>query len=167
MISESDVRSIGRMGKAHGVKGELTLTLANDATEFSVGDCIIVRVDGLFVPFFIEECRRRSSHAVLLRLDGIDSIDRARELTNCEVFSLRGDDDDDGGADVYSLVGWSMIDAADGSVIGEISDVDDTTANTLFVVDGRLVPAADEYIKQTDPVGRRLIVSLPHGLLEL
>ena len=41
------------------------------------------------MPFFIEEYRFRSDESMLLKLEGIDTQEQARELTNCEVFFPR------------------------------------------------------------------------------
>lgn len=168
MIDESDVYRIGRIGKPHGVTGELTFMFDDDIFDRTDADYLLVSVDGLPVPFFIDDYRFRSDHTALLRLEGIDSHERARELTNCDVLFPRRLADADGQTTrPASLVGYTMVDAADGTVIGSVTAVDDTTANTLLVVGSLLVPAADEYIQHIDTRQRRLTVSLPDGLLEL
>ena len=54
--------------------------------------------------------------------------------------------------------------------LGEITDVDDTTINTLFVVDYNgeelLVPAGEEMIKEIDHEQRIIRFNLPEGLIE-
>jgi 16S rRNA processing protein RimM len=46
--------------------------------------------------------------------------------------------------------------------------VDDTTINVLFCLeDGRLIPAAEDFITRVDTDQREIEIELPQGLLEL
>jgi 16S rRNA processing protein RimM len=55
--------------------------------------------------------------------------------------------------------------------LGEITDIDDSTINTLFVIDNDgeeiLVPAQEEFILGIDQKNREIIFSLPEGLVSL
>lgn len=167
-MTEADVYRIGRIGKPHGVTGEMTFVFTDDIFDRSDIDYLLLRVDGLLVPFFIEQYRFRSDTTALLSLEGVDSFDRARELTNCDVFFPRAQATGDDEPSPASIVGYTIV-GDDGKVVGEVTSVDDTTANTLLVVDdGRLlIPVADEYVKDIDTARRRITMSLPDGLLEL
>jgi 16S rRNA processing protein RimM len=54
--------------------------------------------------------------------------------------------------------------------LGQITDIDDATLNTLFVVDYQddelLIPACEEFIIDIMPDERRILMQLPEGLLE-
>ena len=67
----------------------------------------------------------------------IDSQEKAQELVNKEIFGLRSDlveyFDDPDMEIVADFVGYKVVDSRLG-VIGSIEDVDDSTANVLFVV---------------------------------
>ena len=77
-------------------------------------------------------------------------------------------DDDSEVISLAVLVGFSIVDAQTGAVVGSIADIDDSTANILFELsDGRLIPAADEFISQIDKDKRQISMRLPEGLLEL
>ena len=107
-------------------------------------------------------------------IEGIDTIERARELTNCNVFFPRclADNGDDQ-LSWAQIVGFRLLDADhNNKVIGEIRAVDDSTQNVLFDVttsEGRslLVPAAEEFMRDVDTQRREIHVSLPEGLLTL
>ena len=60
MIERDELIKIGRFNKPHGVKGELSFTFTDDV--FDRTDCpyIVCEIDGIFVPFFIEEYRFKS-----------------------------------------------------------------------------------------------------------
>ena len=56
-------------------------------------------------------------------------------------------------------------------ILGEVTDVDTSTINTLFVVDCQgeelLVPAQEEFIIDIDQKHKVITVDLPEGLIAL
>lgn len=167
MIREDDVYKIGRIGKPHGIGGEVTLRFSDDVFDRVDADYLVLMVDGIFVPFFIEEYRFRSEEVALVKFEDIDTMDRAAELTGCDVFFPRHLADIDNDVLTWSqIVGYDIVDVASGKVIGRIESVDESTINVLLeLADGTLIPAADEFIDDIDHEARKLFMSLPDGLL--
>ena len=167
MIREDDVYKIGRIGKPHGIGGEVTLRFSDDVFDRVDADYLVLMVDGIFVPFFIEEYRFRSEEVALVKFEDIDTMDRGAELTGCDVFFPRHLADIDNDVLTWSqIVGYDIVDVASGKVIGRIESVDESTINVLLeLADGTLIPAADEFIDDIDHEARKLFMSLPDGLL--
>lgn len=172
MIKKEDVFKIGRIGKAHGVKGEVTFQFDDDIFDRSDADSLFIEIDGLLVPFFIEEYRFRSDDVALMVFEGVDTEEKAEELTGCDVYFPRSLADDD--ADSVSkaeIIGFQVIDSATGSTVGTISAVDDTTANPLFQVERDnaqvLIPASPELIRDVDRKVRTITIAIPDGLLTM
>ena len=167
MIREDDVYKIGRIGKPHGIGGEVTLRFSDDVFDRVDADYLVLMVDGILVPFFIEEYRFRSDEVALVKFEDIDTKDRASELTGCDVFFPRHLAD--AGDDVLTwsqIVGYDIVDVSSGKTIGRIEAVDETTINTLLELsDGTLIPAADEFIEDIDHEERKLMMRLPEGLV--
>lgn len=168
MIRKEEVFKIGRLGKAHGVKGEVSFQFDDDVFDRTDADYLILDIDGILVPFFIEEYRFRSDNVALMKFEDIDTQDRAQELTGCDVYFPRALADEDDAPPLTFLVGFDVIDAINGRTVGRIAAIDDSTANLLFeLADGRLLPAADELISDIDQFGRTITMNIPEGLLEL
>jgi len=168
MIKAEEVFKIGRLGKAHGVKGEVSFQFDDDVFDRTDADYLILDIDGILVPFFIEEYRFRSDNVALMKFEDIDTQDRAQELTGCDVYFPRALADEDDAPTLTFLVGFDVIDAINGKTVGRIAAIDDSTANLLFeLADGRLLPAADELISDIDQFGRTITMNIPEGLLEL
>ena len=169
MIRKEEVYKIGKLGKAHGVKGEVTFQFDDDVFDRVDADYLVLEVDGILVPFFMEEYRFRSDCVALVKFCDVDTQERARELTGCEVyFPYALADSDEEGFSLASLVGFSIIDDASNMPVGTIASVDDSTANLLFELDnGALVPATDDLITSIDQDKRQITMALPEGLLEL
>ena len=86
MIRREDVYKIGLFNKPHGIHGELSFTFTDDIFDRVDCDYLICRLDDIFVPFFIEEYRFRSDSTALVKLEGVDTAERARMFTNVEVY---------------------------------------------------------------------------------
>ena len=169
MIKQEEVFRIGRIGKAHGVKGEVSLMFDDDVFDRVDADYLILDVDGILVPFFIDEYRFRSDTTAIMKFCDIDTQERARELTGCDVFFPRAlTDDDDEQLSLAFLVGFSIVDAETNAIIGRIAAIDDQTANMLFELeDGRLIPANDDLVTTINTADHQVVMRLPQGLLEL
>ena len=139
----------------------------DDGFDTDDADHLFLLVEGLPVPFTIEEYRFRSDETCLLKLQDVDSQEQARQLTGCQVLYPRSENDDDT-LTWDELVGYTLIDSTTQQPIGHIATVDQQTINTLFVLDdGRLVPAADDWVTDIDREARTISMTLPEGLTEL
>lgn len=173
MIKQEEVYRIGRLGKPHGVKGEVSFQVSDDVFDRVDADCLVLELDGILVPFFIEEYRFRSEDIALLKLEGVDTADQARELTGCSVFFLRRLADNDREEVTWAeIIGYRVIDANTLQEVGTLTDVDDSTVNTLFNVttkegDEVLLPAGEDLITAVDKAGRNITMTIPEGLLDL
>ena len=169
MIKQEEVYKIGRLGKSPGVRGEVSFLFDDDVFDRVDADYLILDIDGILVPFFIEEYRFRSDTTALMKFEGIDSQERARELTGCDVYfprNLAASDDDS--ISWSAIVGFGIIDASTNKSVGRIASIDDSTLNILFCLeDGHLIPASEDLITQIDQQARTITMHLPAGLLEL
>lgn len=86
MIRKEEVYKIGIFNKPHGIHGELSFTFTDDIFDRVEAEYLICLLDGIFVPFFIEEYRFRSDTTALVKLEGVDTAERARMFTNIEVY---------------------------------------------------------------------------------
>lgn len=168
MIRHEDVYRIGKIGKPHGVKGEVSFQFDDDIFDRTDADFLILELDGILVPFFMEEYRFRSDSLALMKLEGIDTQERARELTNCEVFFPREQQDDEENLSWAAIIGFTVIDEQTNTPVGTIASVDDSTENVLFELeDGTLIPASEDLITNIDTKKRTITIDLPEGLLAL
>ena len=169
MIKQEEVYKIGRLGKAHGVKGEVSFQFDDDIFDRVDADYLVLDIDGILVPFFMEEYRFRSDNVCLVKFCDIDTQQRARELTGCDVYFPRAlSEEADDTPSLASLVGFSIIDRSNGTNIGSIAAIDVSTPNILFELDnGTLIPASEELIESIDAERQRIEMNIPQGLLEM
>lgn len=173
MIRKEEVFKIGVFNKPHGVKGELSFTFTDDIFDRVECDYLICMVDGILVPFFLEEYRFRSDTTALVKLERVDTAEEARKFTNIEVYFPKKYAEEDDSDDIPTwnyFVGFHVEDVHHGD-LGEVVAVDDSTMNVLFAIedkDGReiLLPAHEEFIVKIEKKKRQLTVDVPDGLLE-
>ena len=168
MIKQEEVYRIGRLGKAHGVKGEVSFQFDDDIFDRVDCDYLVLDVDGILVPFFMEEYRFKSDSNAIVKFEDVDTQQRASELTGCDVYFPRSLAEEDNAPSLSMLVGFDLVETSDGRTIGRIAAIDDTTANLLFELeDGRLIPANDDLIRDIDTKRKTIKMEIPEGLLEL
>ena len=168
MIKKEDVYKIGRLGKTHGVKGEVSFQFDDDIFDRVDAEYLVLDIDGILVPFFMEEYRFRSDTVCLVKFCDIDTQQRAAELTGCNVYFPRTLAEEDDAPTLASLVGFALVSADDAKTVGTIADIADTTDNLLFELeDGRLIPTNDDLITDIDTTNRTITMNIPQGLLDI
>ena len=119
--------------------GYLKRTHNDDLPEF-----VFVQRDGLFVPFRSEQIASLMGEEIWIQRSDVEEIEDGMFLWQ-------------------DLVGFAMIDE-DGT-IGRIEQVDESTINTLAILeDGRMIPLHEDFIVTIDPEAHELHVRLPFAL---
>ncbi len=153
MITSEQIIEIGKFGKPHGINGEISAFIDEDV-DIEAINRIVMDVDGIYVPFFIDSLRPKRTETVLIKIDEIDDERHAARLTNRIIYALKEDevkaapDHDDDGFYASDLIGYTIV-HANGEPVGTITDIEDSTENALFVInrpDGQpaYIPIADE-----------------------
>jgi len=173
MLEKGKLTRIGRFGKTHGVKGEITLVTDFQLSEMDANTYIVCEIDGLLVPFFIEDSRSRSAHSILVKLERIDTTESLRPFINKEVYypseklTTPPQEED---SSWQALKGFEVSDRQLGK-IGTLEDVDDSTLNVLMKVrykgEELLLPLAEDLIERFDMEKREIHLNLPTGMLDL
>ena len=181
MILQSQLVQIGKIGKPHGIDGEMTLILDDVAIDAELDvdglRCVVLDIDGIYVPFFIDSFRPKSSESLLVMIDGVVNENEAKLLSGKKVYALKEDfdpeeyRDPDEGMYAADLIGFDVF--SNDVYVGVVDDIEDSTENALFIIAGAndsgtvYVPIADEMIAEIDSENRKLYLDLPDGLLEL
>ncbi|MDR2087609.1 MAG: ribosome maturation factor RimM [Dysgonamonadaceae bacterium] len=171
MIRRDELIKIGTFKKTHGIRGEIVFAFTNDSFDTCERPFLFCELDGIFVPFLLEEYRFNSASTALVKLKTVDSEQKARLLTVKEVYfpknSMAGDRFGESFTWDY-FIGFTLIDRQ-AMEIGLITEVNESTINTLFVVEREeneiLIPATGEWIIAINDEKKTLCMELPEGLL--
>jgi len=165
---------VGRVGRPHGVRGEVTVELHTDDPDARFAPGSSLRTDPASRgPLTVLEARPRSG-GLVVAFDGVQDRAGAEAIrgTALVVDSAELPDLDvpDEWYD-HQLVGLAAVDPA-GTPLGTVTDVVHSPASDLLVLragDGRehLVPFVRELVPSVDVPGGRVVVDPPDGLLDL
>jgi len=166
--------------KAQGRRGEVAAELFTDFPErFAQRRRVYALApDGSRRELRIEEFWPHKGRLVL-KFAGVDSIEEADKLRDCElqIPAAERASLEPGSAYVSDLVGCTVFDGE--REVGRLKDLQFGAGEApLLVIEGprvedpghtreMLVPFAEAYLKQVDLAGRRLVMQLPEGMLEL
>ncbi|MDP4504573.1 ribosome maturation factor RimM [Nonomuraea turcica] len=162
---------VGRIGRPHGVRGEVTVEVLTDEPErrFVVGTSIAT--DPADRGPLVVAGRRWHKDILLIAFDGVTDRDEAEELRGTMLVIDSADvepsDDPDEFHD-HQLIGLAVETVA-GDPVGEVTDVLHHGQDLLVVrrkgADEALIPFVKALVPEVDLEGGRLIVDPPEGLL--
>ena len=163
---------IGRIGRAHGVRGETSVDVRTDEPErrFAVGSS--VTVEGAARTLRVRAVRRHQGR-LLVRFDGVDDRTAAESLRGSlltlEVDPGETPDDPEEFYD-HQLVGLAAR-SASGDEVGEVRQVVHLPAQDALEIrtpDGRdlLVPFVEELVPTVDVSAGQVVISDVRGLLD-
>lgn len=181
MITSQEIRNIGSFIKPHGVKGEISAQLDYDI-DLSELRCIVIDIDGINVPFFLNSIRPKSAHSVLVSIDGVSTDTEAKEFAGKTISALKSDleqlmpddtADDEDAFYLEDLIGFTLLDE-DGRKLGIVTDFDDSTANVLLKIrqideskPDFFVPAANDLILDINTDEKNITIDIPEGIIDL
>ena len=169
MLRREDFTYLGKFLKPHGTKGEISLQSDGFTLDESC-DFVACDIDGILVPFFIEEMRTKNHDTMIVKIERMESADEVRFLTNRGAYIPREWVEESEELSWSYFHGFTAVDEKAG-VIGTITDIDDSTINALFVIEKNgeeiLIPAQEEFITGMDHKKREIRFNLPEGLVSL
>lgn len=162
--------AIGRVVRAHGVQGEISVTVLTDFPErFETTEWIYLGNEYEADPYRLETYRWHKKN-VLLTLAGITNRTQAEQLKGLlvqipieDAVSLP-----EGSYYLYQLLNLQVI-TTNNRVLGTVTDIIETGANDVYVVsDGQqeiLLPSIPDVVKSVDTDKGQMIVELIDGLI--
>ena len=164
---------VGRVGRAHGLRGEVLVDVRTDSPELRLAPGAVLATDPAAAgPLHIAAGRVHSGR-LLLHFSGVADRTSAEALRGvlllAEVDPDVLPDEEDEWYD-HQLVGLDAV-RADGAVIGEVREVLHLPGHDVLAVtrpDGSevLVPFVSEIVPDVDIASNRLVVTPPPGLID-
>ena len=155
--SGSPLLEVGRIAKAHGIRGEVFVTLTTDRLErVQPGAVLQTKSAPLTV-----SASRPHQHGWIVQFDGVLTRNQAEDLHGTVLLAEPLDDAD--AVWVHELIGARVVDVH-GTELGTVDAVEDNPAADLLVLDGGgLIPMT--FVVSTD--AGVVTVDIPDGLLDL
>ncbi|MBT2513065.1 ribosome maturation factor RimM [Arthrobacter sp. ISL-30] len=163
---------VARVGKPHGIRGEVTVQVLTDAPEdrFVPGTAFVVE-PAKAGPLTIKSARWNKD-ILLLGFEEVADRNRAEELRGARLFveTEELEDNDEEGWYEHELVG---LEARVGTqVVGRVKALNTMPAQDLLVIedqDGKeiLIPFVEEIVPEVNTEEGYIVLTPPTGLFEL
>lgn len=161
---------IGQIVSTQGIRGEVRVQPWCDTASF------LTEFDTLY---FDEgktsvsvESGWVNKNVVVLKLQGVDTVEAARTLRNRILYMDRNDVElEEGTYFIEDLIGMTVVDADSGKEYGKLTSVTQTGANDVYHITAKngkvtMIPAVPLIVKETDVEGERMAISPIPGLFE-
>jgi 16S rRNA processing protein RimM len=148
---------IGRIGRAHGLRGEVSVTLITNREERMAPGARVYADDRELV---VGSARKQQARWIV-RFEGVDDRDAAESLRNevltADPLELPGE------LWAHQLIGAQVV-TGDGRALGSVAAVEANPAHDLLVLtDGTLIPV----VFVVEHAAHQVVVDVPEGLTEL
>jgi len=159
MSGSEHLLEVGRVGRPHGVRGDVLLTLTTDRAErAAVGSRL--QIGGRW---YTVEQSSKSGDRWRVHLSGVDTREAAQAMTG-QVMTAEPIDDPDA-LWIHRLIGARVIEV-DGTERGRcVAVVDNPAADLLELDSGALVPVT--FVTSFDSDAATITIDPPDGLFEL
>ena len=161
---------IGQIVTTNGIKGFVKVNpFTDNIKRYDDLKSVYIEYKSELLEFKIEEVRYYKNQ-VILKLEGIDSIEEANKYRNC-YLKIKREDAVKLPENTYfiaDLIGIQVFDESN-NFLGNIVDIFSTGSNDVYVVKNEigkeiLLPAISEVIKQIDIKNSKMVVNLIEGL---
>ncbi len=166
-IQRKDFLEVGSVVKVHGTKGELKFALSRT---IKLKEWAFLEFRGKPVPFYVQSTKAEFDDEIVLRLQGIDSIEMASPLIGKTLLLPKknvGKEEED---DSLHVEDYLIIDAQYGE-LGRVLEMVEYPYQTLAKIIWQsrevLVPMVDEIVLEINDKKKTVLVQLPEGLLEI
>ncbi|MFE4692017.1 ribosome maturation factor RimM [Streptomyces sp. NPDC056749] len=164
---------VARIGRAHGIKGEVTVEVRTDEPELRLGPGAVLATEPAHAGPLTIETGRVHSGRLLLRFEGVRDRSAAEALRNilliAEVDPEELPDDPEEFYD-HQLMDLDVV-LGDGTEIGRITEISHLPSQDLFIVeraDGSevMIPFVEEIVTEIDLEEQRIVIAPPPGLID-
>ncbi|MFI6725320.1 ribosome maturation factor RimM [Streptomyces sp. R-74717] len=164
---------VARIGRAHGIKGEVTVEVRTDEPELRLAPGAVLATEPATAGPLTIETGRVHSGRLLLRFEGVRDRTAAEALRNtlliAEVDPAELPEDPEEFYD-HQLMDLDVV-LADGTEIGRITEITHLPSQDLFIVerpDGSevMIPFVEEIVTEIDLDEQRAVITPPPGLID-
>lgn len=167
----SQCLEVGTIARPHGKEGEVLVNCNNiDAEEFKEVPYVFFCLQERLVPFFIQKVSLKNN-SVFIQFEDIKTMEKAELYSGTKLYLEAENCTKEEDTEHFDLDGFTIIDATTRNEIGIIQEVITYSMNIVLDVkkaDGNsvLLPLADDLIQECDEKKKKLVLTIPDGILE-
>ncbi|WP_329380944.1 ribosome maturation factor RimM [Streptomyces sp. NBC_01716] len=164
---------VARIGRAHGIKGEVTVEVRTDEPELRLGPGAVLATEPASAGPLTIETGRVHSGRLLLRFAGVSDRTGAEALRNTLLIAEVDPQDMPEDPDEYydhQLMDLDVV-LADGTEVGRITEITHLPSQDLFIVERPngtevMIPFVEEIVTEIDLAEQKAVIDPPPGLID-
>ena len=169
-----DGYKLGESYKAYGIKGELIIRtdLKLSKNTITKWESIFIKINGILVPFFIDNIFLKSEKEIQIKLEDIDDEIQAKKYLGHEIYiDQEASFIEDDSSIFFKYINYKIANEQ-AEVLGQIVELLEYPGQIMLVVnieEGEevIVPAIEDWIVSIDSEQKIIGMNLPDGLFEL
>lgn len=172
--NQNDFVQVGKISRKHGYKGDVILAFefADNIHFCEKKHPLYLELEGKLVPFFFEKAAQHKINQLCIKLEDVSSEQQVSSIIGATVYlskeffpaSERND------FHLQELVGFSVEDI-NSNFAGIITGFSYHSIQSLLEISSDkksvLIPVVDEFILEIIPEEKKIVLSLPDGLIDL
>ena len=171
-MNKEDCFFLGHIARIHGFKGEVSIKLdVDNPNSYKKLESVFIEINDKLVPFFIDQIDIRDKGFATVKLNGVDTEEKAQNLLHASLYlplnflpPLKGNK-----FYYHEVEGFKVIDKVKGD-IGTLRQVLDYPHQAILQVICNekeiLIPITDEIINRVDRLNKAIEITAPEGLIE-
>lgn len=166
---------LGIITRRHGLKGQLVVQLIHQSgvENLKEAESIFIEIDGLLIPFFIEEFNPHARNPLIKFVD-VEDEKFIKRLENCKLWIdvnnnfIESKETEQ--EDITSLIGFNIIDKTFGK-IGFLTNINLIPGNNILEIDynGQIlfIPYHPNIVDSIDLDNKSIYINAPEGLISI
>lgn len=165
---------VGKIINTHSLKGEVKVKSSTDFEDerFEVGSKLLITRGNQVVREVVVEGYRHHKNNLLVKFEGIDSIEEAEKLKNLQIKIDSADVADLAENEFYfhEIIGCEVFDE-NNKCLGEVVEILTPGANDVWVIktaDSKeiLIPYIEDVVKKIDVENKKIDIEVMEGLID-
>ena len=166
-----DLIAYGKVIKPQGLSGEVKVVpFSGEFSSFENFKNLYISQEIYNPPRFVISRSRNQKNNIIVKLQGIDSIDDAERLKGLTVFIDKKELPKKADDEYYwfELIGMDVYNNED-KLIGKVKDIIDNTAQPILVINNNseeyLVPLVEKFVEDIDLTNSKIVINPIEGLI--
>ncbi len=172
-MNKKDFFLLGYINKIHGNKGNMIFYLdVDDTKKYENISSVFIEINKELIPFFIDNIKIKQNNKAIVKLQDIDSSEKAKEFLHSKLYlpikllpQLKGNK-----FYYHEIIGFKVIDQKY-DFIGNIENILEYTHQKILQINFNnkeiLIPITDEIIVKVDRKNKQLNIKAPEGLIDI
>jgi len=163
---------IGKITKVNGFEGAVTVKTGRSFTgKIPQAGPVFLEIEGRPVPFFVEHSEMLANDLYRVKFEDYNSAEKVKEFAGCNILVTSTQGTGCRNSSSENLAGF-LLESEEGITLGIITEIIENPGQLLLKALDKndreyLIPLHEDLIVSIDPGSKKIIMTIPEGLIDL